>query len=223
LWRDVETKRGELLREVNMAWYGNWAVVIASILFFTLFVAGFVYAPKKRDWKTLGIYEAFMVALFTEMFGYPLTIFFLSTILGITITPNGETGHLIAVALDRFEILNLEKGIFLVMVVSSIMILIGLGLIVLGWKKIHKATGLVKNGIYRYSRHPQYLGILLITSAFIIQWPTVLTVIMWPILSIMYIRLAKKEEKEMEETFGEEYQEYKKEVPMLLKIFSVNI
>ncbi len=206
-----------------MGWYGNWAIVIASILFFTLFVVGFAYAPRKRDWKTLGIYEAFMVALFTEMFGFPLTIFLLSSILGITIQPTGETGHLVAVALDRLGILELSKGVFLVMVVSSIMILTGLALILLGWKKIHKATGLVKDGIYRYSRHPQYLGILLITSAFIIQWPTILTVIMWPILLVMYIRLAKKEEKEMEEKFGEEYLRYKEEAPMLLKIFNVKI
>lgn len=201
-----------------MGWYGNWGVVIASILFFTLFVVGFAYAPKKRDWKTLGIYEAFMVALFTEMFGYPLTIFLLSSILGITIEPTGETGHLIAVALDRLGIMQLENGVFLVMVVSSIMILAGLALIILGWKKIHKAQGLVTDGIYRYSRHPQYLGILLITSGFIIQWPTILTVIMWPVLVIMYIRLAKKEEKEMEEKFGEEFQKYKNETAMLLTV-----
>lgn len=206
-----------------MVWYGNWAAVIASIIFFTLFAAGFAYAPKKRDWKTLGIYEAFMVALFTEMFGFPLTIFLLSSILGISIQPTGENGHLIAVALDRLGILELDKGVFLVMAVSSIMILTGLALIVMGWRKIHKATGLVKNGIYRYSRHPQYLGILLITSAFIIQWPTILTVIMWPVLATMYIRLAKKEEKEIEEKFGEEYLEYKEEAPMLLKIFNVKL
>jgi hypothetical protein len=40
-----------------MAWYGNWVAVIASILFFTLFAVGFAYAPKKRDWKTLGILD----------------------------------------------------------------------------------------------------------------------------------------------------------------------
>ena len=201
-----------------MSWYGNWAVVIASILFFTLFVVGFAYSPKKRDWKTLGIYEAFMVALFTEMFGYPLTIFLLSSILGITIEPTGETGHLIAVALDRLGIMQLENGVFLVMAISSVMILAGLALIILGWRKIHKAQGLVTDGIYRYSRHPQYLGILLITSGFIIQWPTILTVIMWPVLVIMYIRLAKKEEKEMEEKFGEEFRKYKNETAMLLTI-----
>jgi protein-S-isoprenylcysteine O-methyltransferase Ste14 len=206
-----------------MVWYGNWAAVIASILFFTLFAVGFAYAPRKRDWKTLGIYEAFMVALFTEMFGFPLTIFLLSSILGISIQPTGETGHLIAVALDRLGILELDKGVFLVMAVSSIMILTGLAMIVLGWRKIHKATGFVADGIYRYSRHPQYLGILLITSAFLIQWPTILTVIMWPVLVTMYIRLAKKEEKEMEEKLGEEYLKYKEEAPMLLKIFNVKI
>jgi methanethiol S-methyltransferase len=201
-----------------MAWYGNWVAVIASILFFTLFAVGFAYAPKKRDWKTLGIYEAFMVALFTEMFGFPLTIFLLSSILGITIEPTGETGHLIAVALDRLGILQLEKGVFLVMAISSVMILAGLALIILGWRKIHKATELVTDGIYRYSRHPQYLGILLITSGFIIQWPTILTIIMWPVLVIMYIRLAKKEEKEMEEKFGEEFRKYKNETAMLFTI-----
>ncbi len=201
-----------------MSWYGNWAVVIASILFFTFFVVGFAYAPKKRDWKTLGIYEAFMVALFTEMFGFPLTIFLLSSILGITIEPTGETGHLIAVALDRLGILQLENGVFLVMAISSVMILAGLAQIILGWRKIHKAEGLVTEGIYRYSRHPQYLGILLITSGFIIQWPTILTVIMWPVLVIMYIRLAKKEEKEMEEKFGEEFRKYKNKTAMLFTI-----
>ncbi|MFZ3384535.1 MAG: methyltransferase [Candidatus Methanoperedens sp.] len=201
-----------------MGWYGNWTVVIVSILFFTLFVVGFTYTPRKRDWKTLGIYEAFMVALFTEMFGFPLTIFLLSSILGITIEPTGETGHLIAVALDRLGIMQLENGVFFVMVVSSIMILAGLALIILGWKKIHKAQGLVTDGIYRYSRHPQYLGILLITSGFIIQWPTILTVIMWPVLVIMYIRLAKNEENEMEEKFGEEFRKYKKETAMLFTI-----
>jgi len=201
-----------------MGWYGNWMVVILSILFFTLFAVGFAYTPRKRDWKTLGIYEAFMVALFTEMFGFPLTIFLLSSILGITIEPTGETGHLIAVGLDRLGILQLEKGVFLVMAVSSIMILAGLALIILGWRKIHKAEGLVTDGLYRYSRHPQYLGILLITSGFIIQWPTVLTVIMWPVLVIMYIRLAKKEEKEMEEKFGEGFRKYKNETAMLFTI-----
>jgi protein-S-isoprenylcysteine O-methyltransferase Ste14 len=43
---------------------------------------------------------------------------------------------------------------------------------------------------------------------FLLQWPTVLTLIMFPILTLMYVRLARREEKESAAEFGDEYTKY---------------
>jgi SAM-dependent methyltransferase len=90
-----------------------------------------------------------------------------------------------------------------------------------GWSSIHSSNGeLVTEGIYRYVRHPQYLGIIVITAGLLIQWPTIITVAMWPVLVVMYYRLAKKEEKEAIGVFGERYEEYKRHTPMFLPLMS---
>jgi protein-S-isoprenylcysteine O-methyltransferase Ste14 len=94
---------------------------------------------------------------------------------------------------------------------------VGIVLIIFGWKKIYKSKGqLVTTGIYEYVRHPQYLGFLLLTLGMNILWITFSTLFLWPILVILYYRLAKKEDKELEEQFGEKYRKYKRRVPMLI-------
>jgi len=95
--------------------------------------------------------------------------------------------------------------------------LLGGVLIFLGWVKIHGAKGeIVTDNVYRYVRHPQYLGLMILTLGTLVQWPTLITVPMWPFLSLLYYRLAKKEEKELEERFGSKYTKYKQAVPMLI-------
>jgi protein-S-isoprenylcysteine O-methyltransferase Ste14 len=99
---------------------------------------------------------------------------------------------------------------------SKIIMGIGILLIIYGWKQIHKARQqgtLMIEGIYKYIRHPQYLGFLMITLGLNVMWLTIITLVMWPILAVLYWRLDKKEEKEMEEQFGEEFLEYKYNVP----------
>ncbi len=196
-------------------WYGNWSAVAFSVLLFSAFVVGLLHPFKRRDWRGLGITEAYLVALFTEMFGVPLTIYLLGSILGFKIGFSGLEGHLWATLLDRLGVLPQAQGVALVMGISAVLILAGLALMAAGWWAVWQAKGeLVTGGLYAWMRHPQYTGFILLIAAFLIQWPTVITLIMFPVLVITYRRLATREETELEVRFGAEYTSYRRFVPM---------
>jgi protein-S-isoprenylcysteine O-methyltransferase Ste14 len=201
--------------------YGRWGTMIASILIFSYFIVGFSLPMERKEWRSLGMYEAFLVALFTEMYGFPLTIYILTSVFGVSLSFGHMQGHLLAVFLSRTGLIGLNTAWALVMALSSLLILLGLSLVRAGWKRIyHSSGGLVKDGIYARIRHPQYLGLMIIIIAFLIQWPTILTVLMWPLLFLMYYRLAKREEAELLRKFENEFLEYKRRVPMLLPRFT---
>lgn len=198
--------------------YGFWGSVVLNILIFGIFTLAAFKPATKRDWRTLGAFVAFMVALFTEMFGFPLTIYFLTSILGSkypVIDPFTHlNGHLwVALAGGSTVLYSILHPL------SELFILGGLVVIAIGWKGIHSGNGqLVTDGIYKYMRHPQYSGFALMIIGFLIQWPTIITLVMAPILLTMYAKLAKKEEMKMVELFGEEYVEYRKRVPAFTPI-----
>ncbi|MFQ6124893.1 MAG: methyltransferase family protein [Candidatus Heimdallarchaeota archaeon] len=193
--------------------YGNWFAVVVSIGIFSIFILSFFAPFKKRDWRSAGLYEAFIIALFTEMFGIPLTIYMLSSIFGAQLSFGHIEGHLLATALTCFGF-KMESMWLLVMVLSSLVIMIGFGLMARGWRLIHQTKGkLVTTGVYAYVRHPQYLGLLLITSGFLVQWPTLITLAMWPFLALMYYRLAQQEEHALDSVFESKYREYKQNTP----------
>lgn len=195
--------------------YGNWVAAGISIVIFSFFVASYLTPLQKRDWRILGVYEAFIIALFTEMYGFPLTIFIITSFLGLDMSFGHVQGHLFAVILSELGIMGIYKAWLLVMAVSNLLILSGLILLYKGWRKIHGSKGeLVTDGVYRYVRHPQYTGIIVMTIGFLVQWPTIITVLMWPILAVSYYKLVKKEEKLIKEEFENEYEEYAKKVPM---------
>jgi len=198
--------------------YGLWGTVLFNILLFGIFTYSAFRPTTKKDWRTLGAFAAFMVALFSEMFGFPLTIYFLTSILGNkypVLDPFTHlNGHLwVALAGGSTVLFSILHPL------SNVIIFSGLFVIAFGWKKIHAGNGeLVTHGIYRFVRHPQYSGFGLMIIGFLIQWPTIITLVMAPTLLIMYAKLAKKEEKKMLELFGEKYVEYCKKVPAFIPI-----
>lgn len=144
------------------------------------------------------------------MFGIPLTIYFLSGFFRLPLSPNSLHSHLLAAILALLGLWTIETGVLTVMIVSIIMLFIAAYLIIQGWRKIYhgKEKELVTIGVYAYMRHPQYFGILIGSIAFLIQWPTIPTLIMFPILVAAYYHLAKEEEKEMVKKYGEKYLKY---------------
>jgi protein-S-isoprenylcysteine O-methyltransferase Ste14 len=194
--------------------YGIWPAAVVSIGIFIFFTLSYLKPQKRREWRSMGTYSAFVVALFTEMYGFPLTIYFLTSILGSrypVIDPFTHINGHLWVALAGGSTLVWV----LVMIVSNATMFGGLIIMGKAWKQIHKANGeLVTSGLYRRVRHPQYFALFLITMGMLIQWPTIVTVAMWPVLMFMYYRLARKEEKEMERYFGDRYANYRRQVPM---------
>lgn len=192
--------------------YSQWGAAVFTIVISSVFIFSFL-PLRKKNWKALGITEAFIVALYTEMYGFPLTIYLLTSVLGINIPFIHVKGHLWSTLLGLGE-----SGAMIEMFIGNLVTILGAGLIIAGWKKIYKAKteDLVTYGVYASVRHPQYSGIVLAALGTFIHWPTLPTLLMLPILIIVYYRLARREEKEMEKKFGETYREYKRKTPMFL-------
>ncbi len=97
---------------------------------------------------------------------------------------------------------------------------LGCALVILGWEKIFDAKNryLVTDGLYKYIRHPQYLGILVATLGMVVYKFSPISILLWPVLLLIYYRLAKKEEKIMQNIYGAQFLTYKSRVPMLLPL-----
>jgi len=199
--------------------YGLWTLVIMNSAIFIFFAFSFVKPKTKMDWRSLGAFSAFVVALFTEMYGFPLTIYFFSGWLtekypGIDFFSH-ENGHLLH-TLFGFEGNAHWDPLHLM---SNIVIILGFFLLSSAWSVLHqaqKSSTLAKTGWYERCRHPQYLAFIMIMFGFLLQWPTLPTVVMFPILVVVYIRLARHEEQLALQEFGEEYRDYAKHTPRFI-------
>ena len=200
----------------NAPAYGLWSLVVINSLVFIIFAFSFARPQSRRDWRSFGAFSAFLVALFTEMYGFPLTIYLLSGWLtsrfpGVDFLSH-DAGHLLEMLFGWKA--NPHFGPFHIL--SNVFIVAGFWLLAHAWKVLYQAQRahrLATTGAYARVRHPQYIGFVLIMTGFLLQWPTLVTVAMFPILVFMYAHLAKREEADMLAQFGEQYRRYMQSVP----------
>jgi protein-S-isoprenylcysteine O-methyltransferase Ste14 len=199
--------------------YGLWSLVVINSLIFIIFAFSFSKPQTKRDWRSFSAFSAFIVALFVEMYGFPLTIYLISGWL-LKRYPNldlfsHDAGHLWNTLLGwdinpHFDPLH---------ILSNVLIFGGFSLLAAAWKVLYEAqrtTTLAITGPYAHVRHPQYVGFVLIMLGFLFQWPTLITLIMFPTLVTMYIKLARREEREVLAEFRDEYRRYMADTPAFI-------
>lgn len=202
--------------------YGLWSLVVINLAVFILFGLSFFKPRTRRDWRSFGAFSAFLAALFTEMYGIPLTIYLFSGWLqsrypGIDWLSH-DAGHLPEMLFGWKT--NPHFGPFHVL--SFVLIGGGFLLISVAWRVLYDAQSrdaLATTGPYARLRHPQYAGFILIILGFLLQWPTLLTLAMFPVLVWMYLRLARDEEREALAAFGNDYERYMARVPGFIPWF----
>ena len=202
--------------------YGLWALVFFNSAIFLIFAFSFFKPQTPRDWRTFSAFGAFIVALFVEMYGFPLSIYLLSGWLQTKYPAldlmSHNTGHLWSTLLGEkgdphFGALHIASYVFLAF---------GFYLLATAWDVLYQAQArnvLAKTGPYARIRHPQYVAFVLILLGFLLQWPTLLTLVMFPILLVMYARLAVTEEAEMRKRFGAEFEAYAARTPRFLPLW----
>jgi protein-S-isoprenylcysteine O-methyltransferase Ste14 len=191
--------------------YGLWGLVFLNVGVFVGFAYSFFKPTTLRDWRSVGAYTGFIVALFAEMYGFPLTIYLLSGWLGQRFPDvnlfGHEAGHLWWLLTDQQG--DPHGGVMHIL--SFVFIGGGFWLLSNAWHVLYQAQRrheLATTGPYRVVRHPQYIGFVAIMAGFLLQWPTLLTLAMFPVLVVMYVRLAISEERDSEAAFGEAWQRY---------------
>lgn len=204
--------------ETTISHFGQWSYVVIWSLLGAVFL---IFTPfyKKSQRKPAGVYLAFMVAMAFEMFGIPMSMYILAWAFGSKIPEGIFWGHTL------FQWIG-HTGMY----IGTVLMLVGIALVILGWNVVYKRYWrkeegqgkLVTDGIYRCIRHPQYTGFLLITLGMLLDWATLPMLIMWPVMAVLYSRLAKKEEDDMLKEFGQAYVEYRQKTGMFLPLLRVS-
>lgn len=203
----------------GMSAYGLWSLVLLNSAIFIAFAFSFARPQTTRDWRSFGAYSAFIVALFAEMYGFPLTIYLLSGWLSSRFPGvdwlSHDAGHLLEMLFGWRT--NPHFGPFHLLSIGFIVA--GFWLLAKAWPVLYEAQRerrVADTGPYAYIRHPQYVGFVAIMFGFLLQWPTLITLALFPILALMYARLARREESDSIAAFGDAYRDYMARTPAFI-------
>ncbi len=197
----------------NIAHSGVWIMALLMIVLVSWVLYKYLAPKSWHEWAGAGVIQAFVIALYAEMYGFPLTIYLLARFGGLDRTELNANLWSSLIGLG-------ETGMMISMILGYALLFIGIGIFFQGWRQVHKARQseeLVVDGLYALSRHPQYTGLFIaLFGEGVVHWPTLFSVGLLPVIIFVYYRLALKEERKVIEQFGEAYLAYKKRVPMFL-------
>lgn len=191
-----------------------WGAAAISIVVVSWFFYRYVVPKSWREWTGAGIVQAFVIAFYAEMYGFPVTMYLLARIFGLDVAGNFWSENLWIYLTGRPEAMLVSMAIGYTISFFGVMLLIA------GWRDVYRANKegrLAVGGPYAVMRHPQYMGIFLaLFGEGVVHWPTVFSLTVFPIIVIAYVLLARKEERQMIKKFGDEYREYRSRVPMFV-------
>jgi len=192
---------------------GAWAIALIVIVVVSWFLYRYLAPKTWKEWASVGVVQAFIIALYAEMYGFPLTIYLLVRFFGL------DQGDLSASLWSTLLGVG-ETGMMVAMLFGYTISFAGIGIFLEGWRQLHKArqeNRLVTDRLYGLVRHPQYTGLFMaLAGEGLVHWPTVFSVALFPAIVAAYYFLARSEERKVEEEFGEAYRSYRRRVPMFI-------
>ncbi|PXX95767.1 methyltransferase family protein [Halomonas sp. LBP4] len=197
----------------NISHSGSWGLALIMIVLVSWALYRYLAPQTWREWGSVGAVQAFIIALYAEMYGFPLTIYLLVRFFGL----DGSDLHanLWTTLLDIGN-----AGMLISMLLGYGLVFIGIGIFIQGWRELYRAyqqNRIATEGLYGLVRHPQYTGLFIaLFGEGVVHWPTLFSVGLFPIILLVYSMLARHEERRMVEQFGEEYRTYRQRLPKFI-------